>query len=146
MALKRSILLEGTTQPPLVLSTVTRVNVPRRCLHLEEKTDGTFLLCFTSSLIPEMRELQAMRVGSAEGPAKKPTRSLTLEGTTQAPSVISKFTQMVAPKKCLYLDEVKDGTFVLVVSSSLLPDVNELQALRVLREEVFAEEQPTKVF
>jgi len=133
--MKRSIVLEGTDHPPLELSTVTRVDVPRRCFHLEEKTDGTYLLCFTTSLIPELRELQALRVGPIEGTGKKAKRSLTLEGTSQ-PAVFAKLVQMEAPKKCLYLDESKDGTFVLCVSSSLLPNVDVLQALRVLREEL----------
>lgn len=62
MAAKRSLVLEGTDQPPLAIAKVTQVNIPKRCLYLEERSDGTFLLMYTTSLLPDITKLQALRV------------------------------------------------------------------------------------
>jgi hypothetical protein len=62
MAAKRSIVLEGTDEPPIVISRVTEVSMPKRNFFLEELPDGTFRLTYSKSLIPDITRLESLRI------------------------------------------------------------------------------------
>lgn len=59
---KRSIVLEGTGQDPIVVSRVTEVDMPKRNFFLEELPDGTFRLTYSKSLISDIAKLEALKL------------------------------------------------------------------------------------
>jgi hypothetical protein len=64
---KRSVVLEGTGQEPIVISRVTQVDMPKRNFFLEELPDGTFRLTFSKSLIPDITKLESLRLVREDG-------------------------------------------------------------------------------
>lgn len=64
----------------------------------------------------------------------KPKRTLVLEGVEHPPLVITRVTEVDMPKKNLFIEEMKDGTFRLTYSKSLISDITKLDLIRLIRE------------
>jgi hypothetical protein len=57
---RRALVLEGVDVPPLELSRVVEVVMPKKAIFIEEMADGTFRLTYSSSLIPDIRRLRGI--------------------------------------------------------------------------------------
>jgi hypothetical protein len=68
--------------------------------------------------------------------AKKTKRTLVLEGTGLPTLDVTRVTEVDMPKRNLFIEEMPDGKFRVTYSKSLIPDINLLEAIRLVREEV----------
>jgi hypothetical protein len=69
----------------------------------------------------------------------KVRRALKFEGTG-VEIELAKVTEIDVPKRFLYIEERKDGSFMLSVSKSLLPDIAQLEAIKMIRSPIVADE------
>lgn len=59
--MKRSIVIDGIGTE-LILSKVTCLNVEKKMIELTELPDGTWRLIYSKSVIPEIKDVQALRI------------------------------------------------------------------------------------
>jgi len=59
--MKRSIILEGLGTE-LELSKVTAVDIDKQVIYLEQMKDGKWRLTYTKSLIPDITQLEGLRL------------------------------------------------------------------------------------
>ena len=66
---------------------------------------------------------------------KQPKRSIKIEGIDKQLQ-LSKYTVIKnTPKNMIHLDELPDGSWRLIVSENVIPDMTQVEALRIIREE-----------
>lgn len=61
-------------------------------------------------------------------------RALAIEGL-DIELELSKVTAIDVTKKMLEIQELPDGTFRLIYSKSLIPDIQKVQGIRIIRED-----------
>ena len=66
----------------------------------------------------------------------KTKRTLILEGLGLPTLDVTRVTEVDMPKRNLFIEEMPDGKFRVTYSKSLIPDINLLEAIRLIREEV----------
>jgi len=62
-------------------------------------------------------------------------RSLELTGTGIPPLELSKATAIKVDKQMIHIDQLPDGTWRLIYSTSLIPDITQLKAITIIRED-----------
>ena len=58
---KRALRIEGLDKE-LVLSIVTKVNITKKMINLEELEDGTWRLIYSSSIIPDISKVSGFTI------------------------------------------------------------------------------------
>lgn len=58
---KRTVLINGT-EKQLQLSRVTQLNTTKQFIHLDELSDGTWRICYTSNTIPDFSKVKSLEI------------------------------------------------------------------------------------
>jgi hypothetical protein len=130
--MRRAIELEGAGAT-LELSKVTTVSVKARMIHLDELPDGTWRLTYNRNMLPDFEPVSALKFANMAGKKLKDA-SVTLEGLGLTLPV-SKASGIEAPTRTIQLDLMRDDTWRLIYSRDLVPDLSQLTALKVIRED-----------
>lgn len=125
----------------LELSRGTGLKIRKQLFHLDALDDGTWRLTFTTTLLPSEGVLQGM---SLDIQGKGGVATLEYDGypplempiTRVAPIVPKRNAaeEAVAPQM-LHLDQAEDGTWKLLYSKALIPDITKLTRLQLIRED-----------
>jgi hypothetical protein len=124
----------------LELSRGTGLKIRKQLFHLDALDNGTWRLTFTTSLLPSDGVLQGV---SLDIQGKTGTAVLEYAGypplemriTRVAPITPKRNAaeEAVAPQM-IHLDQADDGTWKLLYSKTLVPDISKLSRLHLIRE------------
>lgn len=136
--MRRAIELVGAGSV-LELSRVTRLHIHKQLFHLDLLTDGTWRITFTGTLLPKDHLLRgvALSVQGRAGTAHleyEDLPALEMRIARVAPIASQPGKDLPAPQM-LHLDQADDGTWKLLYSRNLIPDVSKLSRLQFIRED-----------
>jgi hypothetical protein len=130
--MRRAIELQGAGAT-LELSKVTTVSVKARMIHFDELPDGTWRMTYNRDMLPDFNPVTALKFANMAGKKLKDA-SVTLEGLDLTLPV-SKASGIEAPARMIQLDLLRDETWRLLYSRDLIPDLSQLTAMTVIRED-----------
>jgi len=137
--MKKAIELVGVG-PVLSLSKGTGLHIRKKLIHLDELPDETWRMTFTGELLPAAEVLLGISfdIQGRAGMAK-----IEYEGHPPLEMRISRVAPIAPPPMpeggprvpfMMHFDQGDDGTWKLLYSKALIPDISKLSRLQVVRE------------
>lgn len=124
----------------LELSRGTSLKIRKQLFHLDALGDGTWRLTYTSTLLPAPEVLQgvSLEVQGKTGRAVMeydghPPLEIRISRVAAIPPPRNSADAAVAPQM-MHLDQGDDGTWKLLYSKTLIPDISKLTRLQLIRE------------
>jgi hypothetical protein len=130
--MRRALEIVGTGVT-LELSKVTAVRLRARMIYFDELPDGTWRLTYNSEMIPDYTVITALTLANLVG-KKLRDASVTLEGLGVT-LPISKACAIDSPARMIQFDLLRDGTWLMLYSRDLMPDIAQVTALKLIRED-----------
>lgn len=130
--MRRAIEIIGTGEA-LELSVAISPQIKKRLLYLEETLDGSYRLVYNGNMIPDFSKVTQLTFSNMGG-KKLTDATVTIEGIGLV-LPLAKASAIDTPLKAIQLEEMKDGTWLMLYSRALIPDLAMLSALRVIRED-----------
>lgn len=130
--MRRAIEIVGTGGV-LELSVAISPKIKKRLLYLEETLDGTYRLVYNADMIPDFSKVTQLTFANMAG-KKLSGATVTVEGLNLV-LPLAKASAIDTPLKAIQLEEMKDGTWLMLYSRALIPDLASLSALKVIRED-----------
>jgi hypothetical protein len=131
--MRRAIAIEGT-DIALELTLATGLKLGKETLfHLDQLENGTWRITHDTTLLPALTSLSAITLKNVGG-KKLVDASITFEGL-DITLPLSKVHGIEAPEKRIHLEKTKTGSWMLLYSRDLIPDISVVSALRFLRED-----------
>lgn len=121
--MKRELIIAGAGVT-LALSKATAVAIATKVIHFDQLQDGTWRLTYHSGMIPDFSKISRLVL--------KPG-ALELEGL----GIELKLERAIPVPKAgmLHFDETPKGTWKLLYSRDLIPDLAQVTALEMVRED-----------
>lgn len=130
--MRRAIAIEGTDKT-LELGAATRLKLGKETLfHLDKLESGLWRLTYDDVLVQDLTQVSAITLKNVRG-KKLVDASLTFEGLGLT-LTLSKAHGIEAPEQRIHLEKSKGGTWTLLYSRDLIPDISAVSAFRFIRE------------
>lgn len=131
--MRRAIAIEGTNIT-LELTAGAGLNLGKETLfHLDNLGGNDWRVTHDKTLVPDITKLTAITLKNVTG-KKLVDASVTFEGLGVT-IPLAKAHGVEAPEQRFHLDKSKAGSWILLYSRDLIPDISAVTALRIIRED-----------
>jgi hypothetical protein len=131
--MRRAIEIVGTGVV-MELSLTLTPKIKKHFIYLEETLDGSYRLSFNEAVIPDFSKVTGFRFSNVLKGKKLYKASVTVEGLDIV-MPLTKASIVPGALKGIFFEQLRDGTWMMLYSEALIPDLSRVSEFKVIRED-----------